>query len=62
MWPCRCPPRRIVVSYHSATALLHRQARLGAIQSLNLALLIGAQDEARSDGFKYNPTISSSFR
>jgi len=35
----------VVVSHGAAAALLHRQARLGAVQSLNLALLVGAQDD-----------------
>ena len=33
----------VVVGQSPAAALLHRQARLGAIQSLNLALFIHAQ-------------------
>src|SRR5260370_31974350 len=36
----------VVVSHRATTALLDRQARLGPIESLDLALLIGAQDES----------------
>src|ERR1700728_515858 len=35
----------VVVSHRATTALLHRQAGLSPIKSLDLALLIGTQDE-----------------
>ena len=35
----------VVVGHGAAAALLHRQSWLGAVQSLNLALLIGAQND-----------------
>ena len=35
----------VIVGHGAAAALLHRQAGLGAVQSLNLALLVGAQDD-----------------
>lgn len=46
----RCEERRravafVVVRHRAATAFLHREARLGAVQGLDLALLVYAQDE-----------------
>src|SRR6266481_818943 len=54
----------IVVGHRSTAAFFHRQARLRPIQSLNLTLLIGAQNDGVLGGiqvFRYRPTMSSSF-
>jgi hypothetical protein len=39
----------------------HRQHRLTALEGLNLALLVDAQNQRVFSGFKYNPTASRTF-
>src|ERR1035441_6571966 len=52
----------VIVRHGSAPALLdERQPRLGAIQRLNLALLVQTQHHRLLWGLKYNPTTSVSF-
>ena len=41
----RCPISLVVVRHGAATSLFQRQAGLGAIQRLNLTLLIDTQDD-----------------
>jgi hypothetical protein len=51
----------VIVRHRGATTLLHRQAGLRAIQRLNLAFSIAAQNNRGSGGFRYSPTIASNF-
>jgi hypothetical protein len=50
----------VIVGHGAGADLLHRQPRLGAIQRLNLALLIDRQHDGWSGGLTYRPTISLS--
>ena len=51
----------VVVGHGSAAALLQRQAGLGAVQRLDLALFVDTSTIALSGGFRYRPTTSVAF-
>ena len=38
-----------------------REDRLGAVEGLDLSLLVYAQDQGPSGGFRYRPTMSRTF-
>jgi hypothetical protein len=42
---CRCAVTFVVVGHRPATALLHRQSRLGTVECLDLRLLVNRQHE-----------------
>src|SRR6516225_3697862 len=46
---------RVIVSVSSQAALLHRQPGLGAVQGLNLALLVHAQYQGLVGGIEIQP-------
>src|SRR5947208_9605748 len=51
----------VIVGHCAASPLLDRQPRLRAIQRLNLALFVYAQDDRLLRGFRYRPTTSVIF-
>src|SRR5262249_18953492 len=57
----RCPMPFIVVGHSSAAALVQGQAGLRAVQGLNLAFLIHAQNYSMFGRMEIKPTMASSF-
>jgi hypothetical protein len=52
---CRCAVTLIVVGHCSSAALLHRQARLGAIQRLDLRLLVDRENDGMGGWIDIEP-------
>src|SRR5215210_1150544 len=50
----------VVVRHGAGLAPHHPQRRLGAVQGMNLAILVHAQDNGLSGGLRYNSTTSRS--
>ena len=51
----------VVVGHRARPARLNRQGRLRAVKRLDLGLLVHAQHDRFSGGFRYRPTTSTSF-
>jgi hypothetical protein len=48
----------IIVGHRPGAALLDRPARLGAVERMDLRLLVGRRDETMFGGSSYSPTTT----